>query len=256
LTFPQKQTACSGSTLTATSVQKNWTAPSTNILTANMDPYVYPGTSVIRNLRDIRDAGVLGEFEAEATARRLRQLEHKPIKGRFDARHLQAIHRHIFQDVFEWAGEFRTVNISKSGDPFAFHQHIVSSLERMCGQLNREGNLLGLNPELFAARAAYYLGEINAIHPFREGNGRTQREFIRELGLHNGLLLDWRQISQEEMIEASRRSLRVDNSGLEQLLKKGADIHQPALATLAIGTSNSTLVPALVEEITRLLLLP
>jgi cell filamentation protein len=90
-----------------------------------MDPYVYPGTSVLRNLRDIRDAQVLSEFEADATARRLRQLEQKPIDGRLDAGHLQAIHHHIFQDVFEWAGDFRTVNISKSGDPFVFQQHIV-----------------------------------------------------------------------------------------------------------------------------------
>ncbi len=67
------------------------------------------------------------------------------------------------------------------------------------------------------------LGEVNAIHPFREGNGRTQREFIRTLAHRNGLTIDWRQISQEEMIEASRRSLRVDNTGLEQILKKALE---------------------------------
>lgn len=71
----------------------------------------------------------------------------------------------------------------------------------------------------FANRGAYYLGDINAIHPFREGNGRTQREFIRELGSHNGGEIDWTQVSSEQMIEASRRSLRVDNSGLEEVLK-------------------------------------
>lgn len=185
-----------------------------------MDPYVYPGTSVLRNLRDIRDAELLSQFEAEATARRLRQLEHKPVSGLFDARHLQAIHRHIFQDVFEWAGDFRTVNISKSGDPFAFHQHIVSSLDKMCGDLERESHLAGIDLARFVIRGAYYLGEINAIHPFREGNGRAQREFIRELGIRNGLTIDWSQVSQEEMIEASRRSLRIDNTGLEQALRK------------------------------------
>ncbi len=138
-----------------------------------MDPYVYPGTSVLRNLRDIRDSRLLSEFEAEATARRLRQLAYKPLKGAFDAQHLQALHRHIFQDVFEWAGEFRTVNIFKSGDPFAFHQHIGSCLDTLCAELKRQGHLSGCNVERFATRAAYYFGEINAIHPFREGNGRT-----------------------------------------------------------------------------------
>ena len=109
------------------------------------------------------------------------------------------------------------------GDPFAFPQHIVSSLDKTCEELKREAHLAGSDLERFASRAAYYLGELNAIHPFREGNGRTQREFIRELGLQSGLTTDWRQVSQEEMIEASRRSLRVDNAGLEELLKKALD---------------------------------
>ena len=185
-----------------------------------MDPYVYPETNVLRNLRHIRDAGQLSKFEAIATTRRTVELEHEPIQGRFDARHLQAIHHHIFQDVYEWAGAFRTVNISKSGDPFAFCEHIVSSLDQTFAELKRELHLVDSDPDRFALRGAYYLGEINVVHPFREGNGRAQRELIRELGLHNGLMIDWRQVSREEMIEASRRSLRIDNAGLEQLLRK------------------------------------
>ena len=188
-----------------------------------MDPYVYPETTVLRNLRDLRDAEQLSKFEAIATTRRNIELEHEPIQGRFDARHLQAIHHHIFQDVYEWAGDFRTVSISKSGDPFAFPQHIVSSLDKICGELKNEWHLAGSDLERFAIRGAYYLGEINAVHPFREGNGRTQREFIREIGIYNGLMIDWRQVSREEMIEASRRSLRIDNSELEQVLRRALD---------------------------------
>jgi cell filamentation protein len=185
-----------------------------------MDPYVYPESNVLRNLRELRDAGQFSKFEATATIRRILELEHEPAQGQFDSRHLQAIHRYIFQDVYEWAGDFRTVNISKSGDPFAFHQHIASSLDTLCGELERERHLSGCDVERFAGRGAYYLGEINAIHPFREGNGRAQREFIRELAVHNGLTIDWTQVLREEMIEASRRSLRIDNDGLEQILRK------------------------------------
>jgi cell filamentation protein, protein adenylyltransferase len=128
-----------------------------------MDPYVYPGTTVLKNLRDIRDASLFSKFEAIATTRRAIELEHEPLQRDFDARHLRAIHRYIFQDVSEWAGEFRTVNISKSGDPFAFHQHIGSCLDTLCGELKREGHLAGCDVERFATRGAYYLGEINAF---------------------------------------------------------------------------------------------
>jgi len=188
-----------------------------------MDPYVYPGTNVLRNLRDIHDFAQFSKFEAIATTRRTIELEHEPLRGDFDARHLRAIHHYIFQDVFEWAGEFRTVNIFKSGDPFAFHQHIGSCLDTLCGELKRERHLSGCSLERFATRAAYYFGEINAVHPFREGNGRTQREFIRELAVCNGFTIDWSRVSREEMIEASRRSLRIDNTGLEQVLRKVLD---------------------------------
>jgi cell filamentation protein len=71
----------------------------------------------------------------------------------------------------------------------------------------------------FAERAAYYLGELNAAHPFREGNGRTQREFIRELGLKAGHYIDWRRTTPEEMIDASRRShVTGDASGLANII--------------------------------------
>ena len=111
------------------------------------------------------------------------------------------------------------------GGPFAFCDRIVFCLDNAFAELKREGWLSGNTVESFAVRGAYYLGEINAVHPFREGNGRTQREFIRQLGVRNGFMPDWRRVTREEMIEASRRSLRVDNAGLEQILKKALDVY-------------------------------
>jgi len=188
-----------------------------------MDPYVYPGTTVLKNLRDIRDPRLLSKYEMDMATRRLAELGRKPIRGQFDTQHLQAVHRYIFQDVYAWAGEFRTVNISKSGDSFAFQEHIVSNLERTFEKLKREAHLSGADLERFTERAAYFLGEINAIHPFRDGNGRAQREFLRELGARNGWEFDWSRISQREMIEASRLSLRIGNTGLENVLRAALD---------------------------------
>jgi cell filamentation protein, protein adenylyltransferase len=192
-----------------------------------MDPYVYPGTSVLRNLRDIRDAGALNTFEAEATSRRIRQLEHyAPLASAMDAQRIRTIHHHIFQDVYLWAGKFRTVNIARSGQfYFASYEQIEPSLTKLFRELAMEQQLAGTDLPGFCRRAAYYLGEINAIHPFREGNGRTQREFIRQLALHGGHTLAWSRVEREHMYNASRDSFqRGDNKGFEQVLRLALDL--------------------------------
>ncbi|MEZ5356274.1 MAG: Fic family protein [Bryobacteraceae bacterium] len=183
-----------------------------------MDPYVYPETKVLRNLRDIRDPERLEKFEMDMTTSRVRELLSSPKPGRFDSAHLQAIHHYIFQDVYDWAGEFRTVDISKGNDLFGLNQHIVSNLNRTFSGLKAERFLQGSDAKRFCGRGAYYLGEINAIHPFRDGNGRTQREFMRQLALRNGYTLDWSKVSRDQMIEASKESFRRGNSGLERVL--------------------------------------
>jgi len=194
----------------------------------NMDPYVYPGTNVLRNLRDIRDPVRLSSFEMDMTTRRLSELTRHPTRGEFSEQHLRAIHRYIFQDVFEWAGELRTVNISRSGQfPFAFPAHIVPSLNKLSENLATERHLSRSSLLEFSARAAHYMGELNAIHPFRDGNGRTQRELIRQLASRNGYTLDWFRVPAEQMHSASRDSFQGgDNTGLEKVLRAALNNEQ------------------------------
>jgi cell filamentation protein len=183
-----------------------------------MDPYVYPGTTVLRNFRDIRDPAILAKFEMDMTTRRLAELESRRRTGGFDIDHLLEIHRYIFQDVFPWAGTFRTVDIARSGQfYFAFPDNIAPCLAALFAALSREP--LAIDAVRFGGRAAHYLSEINAVHPFRDGNGRAQREFIRQFGLSHGFRLDWTRTTRERMYVASRLSFeRADNSGLEELL--------------------------------------
>src|ERR1700683_2577929 len=101
----------------------------------NSDPYTYPGTDVLRNIPDIRDLDQLAGFEADSTAARLTELRYRPLKGRFDVAHLQAIHKYIFQDVFVWAGDFRTVNISKGGNFFGASAFIEPALQDVLRKL-------------------------------------------------------------------------------------------------------------------------
>src|SRR5216684_878788 len=183
-------------------------------MTESMDPYLYPGTNVVKNLRDIRNHGILASFEAEATTHRIIELIHSPAQGQFDTAHLRAIHKRIFQDVYEWAGLFRTVNISKEGHLFGAAGFIEGALRDVFQKLFRESYLRDLDRESLSDRAGFFLGEINAAHPFREGNGRVQREFIRELALQAGFAIDWSRITSDQMITASRLSFQTaDSSG-------------------------------------------
>src|SRR6267378_3166240 len=105
------------------------------------DPYTYPGTDVLRNIPDIRDSRLMADLEANATAARLVELDAAPLDGRFDEAHLKAIHKHIFQDVYSWAGEFRTVNISKGGQLFGVAAFVEPALRDLLQQLPGENYL-------------------------------------------------------------------------------------------------------------------
>jgi cell filamentation protein len=139
--------------------------------------YEYPN-GVLRNKFGIQDAAALQLAEAAATSFRIAELMQTPPADAFDLDHLKAIHRWIFQDVYSWAGELRTVDISKGTAHFAHYGFLAINAQRLFAQLAQEHHLQGLDPAAFARRAAYFLGEVNALHPFREGNGRTQRFFF------------------------------------------------------------------------------
>jgi cell filamentation protein len=121
----------------------------------------------------------------------------------FDFDHLKAIHKHLFQDVYEWAGQIREVDVSKGETHFLHHSLIEQEAKSIFTQLKKENYLKGLDHNDFSKNAGRYLGEINRIHPFREGNWRTQREFINQLGRHNGYDIRWEMVGQKQIIEAS-----------------------------------------------------
>lgn len=182
------------------------------------DAYVYEGTEVLRNKAGLRDAQALDAFEADATALRLLQLIEEPIQGCFDLAHLCAIHRHLLQDVYEWAGELRTVDISKGGSRFANCGQIESYLGGQLATLASENFLRGLTPEVFVERLAHYMGEINAVHPFREGNGRAQRAFCSQLAEQAGYFLDFETVDQAAMYGVMISSFSGNDAPLIELL--------------------------------------
>ncbi|MBR0488338.1 Fic family protein [Candidatus Saccharibacteria bacterium] len=181
------------------------------------DPYCYPGTRVLRNKLNIADPDELYDAERDLATLRNLELMHKLIEGTFDFTYLCKIHKYLFQDIYDWAGEVRTVDIAKS-NLFCRYFFIQSEADRIFMELSSERYLQSLPVDDFPARLAYYFAEINALHPFREGNGRTQREFIRQLAFQNGYLLFYSGITKDEMISASIESFKRNYAPLEHLL--------------------------------------
>lgn len=147
------------------------------------DPYCYAGTTVLINKAGLKTSEELQDFEASKVRSRARQPW---PSGEFDKAHYLALHHHLFQDVYDWAGKPRTIRTGKSGNWFCFPEYIGSELDRLFADLRARNHLTGLALAEFAPAAAHVLAEINAIHAFREGNGRTQLAFLRLLCLNAG----------------------------------------------------------------------
>lgn len=153
--------------------------------------YIYtdPKTGILRNLADITDSDDLLFFESGAVAKRIQELYEKPIKIR-GVESLLSIHRHLFQDVYSWAGKRRKVEISKAGKQFFPTTHFDNAF-RFIDTLISDYRSISKGDNLqIAEKLAEILDNVNYLHPFREGNGRAQREFLRLLASEKGLTLN------------------------------------------------------------------
>lgn len=184
------------------------------------DVYVYPGTEVLRNKADIQDQDLLDAFEADVTALRMLELLENPIQGKFDVQHLAEIHRYLFQDVYEWAGELRTVDISRNGSRFANASQIRTYLDKELNLLMADNFLQAMPSDQFIVKMAYYMGEINAVHPFREGNGRVQRLFCAQLAEEAGYFIDYETVDQASMYSVMIASFNGNSKPLESKLRQ------------------------------------
>lgn len=181
--------------------------------------YCYPDSSVLKNKLDIRDPVLLRKVEADLSSARQAEIFRTPVVGRFTATHLCNIHRKLLGDVYSFAGHLRREDIAKGTTRFVTYSQIKEKLQRLLGQLQQEKWLENVPFEAFVARSAYYMAELNYIHPFREGNGRAIREFMRLLFLHNGYVVQWDAVDVEALLNAMIDSV-YDTAHLEQILKQ------------------------------------
>ena len=165
--------------------------------------YCYPEANVLKNKLNIKDADSLLEAERSITALRILELKQSFPDGKLDFSYFKHLHFYIFQDIYGWAGKIRTVNISKGS---------------LFQKLERENYLV--DAENIAERLSFYLSELNAIHPFREGNGRTQRIFIEILADRAGYEVDFSEVTAEEMIEASYQSFYKNYDPMNAIMRR------------------------------------
>ncbi|HEY5331193.1 MAG TPA: Fic family protein [Acidobacteriaceae bacterium] len=189
---------------------------------AMADPYCYDGTTVLKNIPGIRDQASLDKFEMVMTAQR----SDEPLpRGRLSVSHYCAIHHHLFQDIYAWAGRFRTVRIGKDGSAFCYPEHINREMRAAFAALARRRYREKADRKVFAAEAASFITTLNAIHPFREGNGRTQTTFLAILADRAGHPLDLNKLEPERFLSAMVASFKGDERPLirQILLLTNAD---------------------------------
>lgn len=192
------------------------------------DPYLIEGSTCLLNRLGITDTAALNQAEAAISRVAMAELIGDPVEPTFDLAHLSTIHARMFGDVYDWAGQFRQTEISKGGALFLPYKLIHRVLSGVFSELHAEGLLNGIKIEDYSRRAAYYLGRINMVHPFREGNGRAQRIFLDQLAELSGYAFQWSAVSAEQMALACRaaRQHTPDYSRLERLLRLHI-IHMP-----------------------------
>lgn len=188
--------------------------------------YCYKGTDVLINKKNIMNADVLLKVERIQVTYVLSNLYIKPIVGNFDVNHYLKIHEILFQNLYSFAGKFRDENISKKGIPFCRPEFIYDNLKVLLEQMNKKSYAIKSEEELIDY-LAYYYSEINIVHPFREGNGRTQREFFRELVLElnnrinfGNYEIDFSQLSETDKKVLILGSIEGATKGTTEYLKQ------------------------------------
>ena len=180
----------------------------------------YPGTTVLINKLDIRNDKLLAEAEQTITAINYAQIETEMKFVEVDFEFYKDIHRHLFYDIYEWAGMVRSVNLSKKGTAFCEYNEINELAEKRFGRLKRDNFLVDLDFETFVDEFTDLYVDLNYLHPFREGNGRTHRLFLTLLARNTGYSIDFSQCDLNMLMIATIKSAQGDVGLLRTIISE------------------------------------
>ncbi|MBN2657360.1 MAG: cell filamentation protein Fic [Calditrichaeota bacterium] len=182
------------------------------------DPYCYPGSTTLINKLGIKDSRLLEEAEKEISFLNAREIDYSQPPYNLD--YWCSIHKKLFSDIFEWAGRLRTVNITKLETQFCNPLYIQQESERLFSQLSLHNYFEDFDRDELISNSAELYTELNLIHPFREGNGRSQRILFIHLFANCGYDIDWRHISTEDWLHANQAGVEMNYSPMIQILDK------------------------------------
>ena len=205
------------------------------------DPYSYPGTNVLRNKLAIKNDADLTKAEQRYTT--ARGLEAARLSFAPTAEGYRDLHRHLFQDVYEWAGQDRTVQIGKGGSSFASPLYVAREMDKLFADMAANNGFRGLPRDEFFDRLGNHLSELNAIHPFREGNGRAMRQHAAQLAHDAGHPIRIASIDKTTWMEASRHSfLTGDHRGMAAVLAAAA-VRRDLAPEARLGPTGIAMLP-------------
>ena len=180
----------------------------------------YEGTTCLINKFGIKDEKKLSQMETLITTAKCKELEVNPIDGDFGFEHYKAIHRYIFEDLYDWAGQVRTASISKKGTVFTLPESIEPLAVRIFTGLQKENCYIGYDNDRYIESIVDFYCRTNMLHPFREGNGRTQRVFLSQLIRHSGHDINFSTIDTDELMIATIQSANGIVDYLRNLFKE------------------------------------
>ena len=180
----------------------------------------YEGTSCLINKLDIRNEKQLNIIESHITLAKISILQQNPINGNFDFEHYKAIHKFIFEDLYDWAGIPRTVDLSKKGTSFVKANNIEEIATSCFGRIKRQNYFKNLTLDDFINEITDFYCVTNNLHPFREGNGRTQRVFLAQLSLNAGYELNFSKIDTDSLMLATIHAANGVDTYLKEALRK------------------------------------
>ncbi|MND63256.1 putative adenosine monophosphate-protein transferase fic [compost metagenome] len=184
----------------------------------DQDPYCYPGTMVLRNRLGLLDDKALNEAELSLSAIAASEIEFSPPP--YDLPALQRIHRQLFGDLYDWAGELRSVDIAKGGTQFCHVTRVEAEANKIFLSLANANWLEGLDRSDLVAVAAEHFGDLNMIHPFRDGNGRAQRILFEHLIINAGYEISWWPVEEGEWLQANIDAVLCDYGALVRIFER------------------------------------